>query len=374
MVGGLVPPGPSGMRDYGDLVARELCARGLDSEQWWLENDGVTVGSAVTATVRLLRRAMALPPRSVVLWNYSPFAYALRGLPLPGVLLGLVLRSRHIPVITVLHEIAYPWGPRGLVGRLFSVAQHAALVPVLAGSTAFVVTTAERARFVRRYRRLRSRPPVEIAPVFSTLGQHLPPSTEPDEVRRIGVVGYSADGAQPKLFFDALRHLRSLADIRVVLLGAPGRQSPQGVAWMRAAQRAGLEEAVEFTGVLSPESLGHQIDACDLITLVDGEGPSSRRTMLAAALAHGRPVIATDGPNRWDAPIREGALGLVPPVSRQLGAAIQRLCDDPEERTAMSALAFKFYEREMSVNRTCDVLYGLIAGVSREARRRRRRF
>ena len=351
------------MRDYGDLIAGALRARGFDSEGWWLENDGVTVGSAVAATTLLLRRAIALPPSSVVVWNYSPFAYALRGIPLPGVLLGVVLRSRRIPVITVVHELAYPWGPRGLVGRLFSAAQHAALVPVLGGSTAFLVTTAERAEFVRRHARSRSRPAVEIAPVFSTLGQRVPPSTEPDDVRRIGVVGYSADGAQPELFFDALRHLRSLAGIRVVLLGAPGPQSPQGEAWMRAARLGGLEEAVEFTGVLSPEELGHRIDACDLITLVDREGPSSRRTMLAAVLAHGRPMIATDGPNRWDAPVSEGAVTLVPPVALHLGAAMQRLCDDPEERAAMSALAFKFYEREMSVNRTCDVLCGLIAGV-----------
>lgn len=363
-VGGIAPPGPSGMRDYGNLVSGELRARGLDSEEWWLDSDGVAFSSSVNASVRLLRRAMRLPRTSVVVWNYSPFAYALRGIPLAGVFLGIVLRARRIPVITVLHEIAYPWGPRGLNRRLFSIAQHLALLPVLAGSTAILVTTEARATFVRQWSRLRCRPAVEVAPVFSTLGQQLPPSPEADDLRQIGVVGYSADGAQPELFFDALRHLRSLDGIRIVLLGAPGRCSVQGEVWVEAAQRVGMEAAVNFTGVLAPEDLGHHIAECDLIALVDAEGPSSRRTMLAAALAYGRPVVAIDGPNRWNAPVSDGAISLVPPVSRNLGAAIQRLVDHPEERTAMSAVAVMFYEREMSLNRTCDVLCRLIASVS----------
>ena len=60
------------------------------------------------------------------------------------------------------------------------------------------------------------------------------------------------------------------------------------------------------------------------IALVDEEGPTSRRTMLAAALAHGRPVVATDGPNRWDAPVTEGAIVLVAWLSRLTHAAGDR--------------------------------------------------
>jgi glycosyltransferase involved in cell wall biosynthesis len=363
LVGGLVPPGPSGMRDYGDRVAAELRSRGVEAQEWWLESDGRTFGPAAAVSGTLLRRALRVRSGSVVVWNYSPFAYAYRGLPLPGVLVGVVLRARAVPVITVLHEIAYPWGRRGLAGRVFAVAQRAALVPVLAGSSALVVTTEERARFVARYAWVRPRAPVEVVPVFSTVGVRNPPETESGRVRRIGVIGYGGDGARPDLLFRALAGHPSHAGICVVLLGAPGPRSEEGRAWMRAAERAGLERAVEFTGVLPLEELGDHFRACDLVVLVDEEGPTSRRTMLAAALAHGRPVVATDGPNRWEAAVREGAVTVVPPEAGELGRTIRRLSEDPGARAVMGAVGFAFYEREMSLPRTCDVLAGLISRV-----------
>ena len=365
LVAGLVPPGPSGMRDYGQLVAQELRRRGIAAQEWWLENDGVTFGPALAASLRLLRQGAGVRAGTVVVWNYSPFAYAFRGVPLPGILLGLVLRSRRATVVTVFHEIAYPWGRRGLAGRIFALTQRAAVVPVVAGSNGFLVTTEERATFVRRWARFHPPDAIRVAPVFSTVGQGPPPSAEAAGVERVGVIGYGADGAQPDLLFGALRHLDSFEDVQVVLLGAPGPDSAEGQAWVRAAERAGVAHAVEFSGVLSVADLSERIAACGLIALVDEEGPTARRTMLAAALAHGRPVVATDGPNRWDAPVREGAIAVAPPEATALGATIQRLAGDPEERAAMSALAFKFYEREMSLTKACDSLCGLLSDLGR---------
>jgi glycosyltransferase involved in cell wall biosynthesis len=372
LVAGLVPPGPSGMRDYGRLVAAGLRDRGFDASEWWLEAGGADLRQGLGAAARLLGQARRVPRGSVVLVNYSPFAYAFRGIPLPGILLGIVLRARGIPVVTVFHEIAYPWGRRGLAGRVFSLAQHAALLPVLLGSTALLVTTEERARFLRRYGRLGRRRPVHLAPVFSTLGQQEPSEGLPGPAGTIGVIGHGADGAQPALFFAAVRGLRPGPPERIVLLGAPGRHSPAGQQWLRTARHAGLEGAVDFTGVLDPEELGRRIAACDVVVLVDDEGPSSRRTMLAAALAHGRPVVASDGPSRWDAPVEAGAIVVVPAEAGALGAALQRLTDDAAARASTGALAFAFYEREMSLARTCDEVSAMLGGLSGAARRRTR--
>lgn len=367
IVAGLVPPGPSGMRDYGDLVAGELGRRGLDAETWWIENDGVTFPHAVGASMRALWAAARERPGSVVVWNYSPFAYAFRGIPLPGVLVGLVLRARRATVVTVFHEIAYPWGRRGLAGRLFAVSQRAALAPILAGSHGFLVTTEERATFVRRWARLHRAGATRVAPVFSTVGRGAPPGPAPQRVGRIGVIGYGGDGARPELFFAAIGRAGLHPDEgRVVLVGAPGPHSEAGQAWVGAARRAGLEPMVEFSGVLSVDRLSSCIAGCDLIALVDEEGPTSRRTMLAAALAHGRPVVATDGPNRWETPVREAALAVAPADPEALGALIRRLSEDPAERAAMGARAFAFYEREMSLGRTCDVLCALVSDLAPE--------
>lgn len=353
------------MRDYGDLLAEELGRRGMEARAEWLPNDGVVLGDALGASMKYLRVAAGMARGSVVIWNYSPFVYAYRGVPLPGVLFGIVLRARRIPVITVLHELAYPWGRRGLPGRVFAITQRTALLPVLAGSAAVVVTTEQRAASVRRRRWLGRRTAPVAIPVFSTVGETAPPiEREPAECR-IGVIGYGSDGAQPELLCAAVRRLGSLDGVRIVLLGAPGPDSREGKEWIRAAAAASLEDAIEFTGeqVSIPE-LSASFAACDVITLVDEEGPSSRRTMLAAAFAHGRATIATDGPNRWDGPIEEAAMLVVAADPVELGHALQRILDDPSERSSMGERASEFYQREMSLRNTADVMSALIAQVT----------
>lgn len=353
------------MRDYGDLLAEELSRRGVEARAEWLPNDGDVLGDALGASMKYLRAAAGVARGSVVIWNYSPFVYAVRGVPLPGVLFGIVLRARGIPVITVLHELAYPWGRRGWAGRVFAITQRAALLPVLAGSSAVVVTTAQRAASVRRRRWLGRRTNPVAIPVFSTLGETAPRIEREPAERRIGVIGYGSDGAQPALLFAAVRRLGSLDGVRIVLLGAPGPDSREGREWMRAAALAGLEDTVVFTGeqVSIPE-LSASFAACDVITLVDEEGPSSRRTMLAAALAHGRATIATDGPNRWDGPIDKGAILVVTAEPVALGHALQRILDDPSERERLGERASAFYQREMSLRHTTDVMTALIAQVT----------
>ena len=353
------------MRDYGDLLARELSRRGVEAGATWIANDGVVLRDSMGASLKFVRAAASVPRAGVVVWNYSPFVYACRGVPLPGVLFGIVLRARRISVITVLHELAYPWGRRGLVGRVFAITQRAALLPVLAGSTAVVVTTEQRAASVRRRTWLAQRAAPLTIPVFSTLGEEAPEIEHRPGERRIGVIGYGSDGAQPELLFAAVRRLRSLDGVRIVLLGAPGRDSREGKEWIRAAAATGLQGTIEFTGdQASLPQLSESFAACDVITLVDEEGPSSRRTMLAAALAHGRATIATDGPNRWDGPVDEGAILVVGAEPVELGQALQRILDDPSERSSLGERALKYYQREMSLKNTADIMCALIAQVS----------
>lgn len=353
------------MRDYGDLLARELSRRGVETRAEWLSNDGVALGDALGASMRHLQAAARVPRGSVVIWNYSPFVYAYRGVPLPGVLFGAVLRARRISVITVLHELAYPWGRRGWAGRVFAITQRAALLLVLAGSTVVVVTTEQRAASVRRRRWLVHRAAPLAIPVFSTLGEDATEIEREPAERRIGVIGYGSDGAQPELLFAAVSQLRPLDGVRIVLLGAPGPDSREGRAWIRAATAARLQNAIEFTGEqVSIPQLSASFAACDVIALVDEEGPSSRRTMLAAALAHGRATISTDGPNRWDGPVDEGAILLVAAEPVKLSQALQRILDDPSERSSLGERASTFYQREMSLRRTADIMSALIAQVT----------
>ena len=358
------------MRDHGHLLSEELCRRGFEGTELWVENDGLKFRPALRASFDLLRRAWSFDPGSVVLWHYSPFAYACRGIPLPGVLLGVLLRARRIAVVTVLHELAYPWGRRRRGGRVLALTQHVALLAVFAGSSDVVVTTEQRAKTIRTPSLMSPRGPVHMVPVFSTMDP-LTARAERSAICqdhggwRLGIIGFGSDGVQSELLFAALRELELHEQLRIVLLGAPGAASKQGKRWMTLAGAAGMSDAVEFTGVLPLEELGAHLGACDLVLLLDDEGPSSRRTMLAAALAHGRPVVCTDGPNRWQSLIRDGAVVVVPPNAAELRKTIRRLLEDAAERAALGARAVEFYRREMSLERAADAVSAVLVALQR---------
>ncbi len=139
---------------------------------------------------------------------------------------------------------------------------------------------------------------------------------------------------------------------------------------MNLARAAGMQDLIEFTGILSSAELGAQVGGCSVIALLDEEGPSSRRTMLAASLAHGRPTVSTDGPNRWEDAIEKGAITVVPPDAAQVGKTIRRLLEDPEERAAMSIRAQAYYIREMSLEKAGELYSILITTIRDKAQAR----
>lgn len=366
---GLVPTGPSGVRDYGHLLGEELGRKRVRATEMWVHNDGLRFLPAMAASITLLRRASSVPRGTVVVWHYSPFAYAYRGLPLPGVLLGLVLRARRRAVVTVLHELAYPWTRRGLVGAAYAATQRVALVGVVAGSTVAVVTTEQRARWLRRAWWIPRRV-TQVVPVFSTIGQEAVPPPVEEGLVRLGVIGFGSDGAKPELLFSALSKLRHVA-LRIVLLGAPGSESTAGRRWMTSATLAGLQNQLEFTGVVPQPELTKCMGACAAIALIDEEGPTSRRTMLAAALSLGRPVISTHGPNCWHDAIHKGAILVVPPEADALAEALQRVLADQQERAAMGARAAGYYKSELSLEKCSRAILRLIHVAQEDAHRAR---
>ena len=137
--------------------------------------------------------------------------------------------ARARPLVTLLHEYAYPWGRAGLRGAVWALTQRAVLIEVVRASTALDVTADFRAERLAS-RRWLPRRPVVVAPVFSNLPEPArAPGAEPakggagGETRVVGLFGYGAEGTEVELVLDALRLLRE-----------PG---PRGRA--AAARRAG---------------------------------------------------------------------------------------------------------------------------------------
>lgn len=359
---GMVPAGASGVRDYGRLLAEELRRDGRPVKEIWIVSDGVNLRRTLLASFRCLGAAFRVPRRSRALWHYSSFAYALRGVPMIGVLLGLLLRARGIEVLTVLHEPAYPWGRRGLRGRAQSLMQRAALPVVLMGSTATVVTTARRAAVLERLPSFVRRP-TAFLPVFSTIEAVPPPGPRGDDRFRLGLLGYSGDGARPDLLLRALLMLDDRDVIDVLALGSPGPLSPEGCEIRRLAAELGLQHAVEFTGVIANQELSRRLQECDLVLVLNNQGPSSRRTTVAGPLAHGMAMICIEGPDGWERLQLDQAAVLVPPDVSALATAIRSLLHDPAERLLLGARARRCYQQWMGVERVARDIGLLLDGV-----------
>jgi glycosyltransferase involved in cell wall biosynthesis len=80
----------------------------------------------------------------------------------------------------------------------------------------------------------------------------------------------------------------------------------------------------------------------------DDGGPTSRKTTLAAALAHGVPTVALDGEERWTQLLEAGAVEIVAPNLGALVEALTGLLTDMDRRQRMAGAARAFYHQAMS--------------------------
>jgi glycosyltransferase involved in cell wall biosynthesis len=356
--------GPTcGARDHALLLAEGLRREKVVCSLHWLDRreQSVRGGRAeIRVWGRALGRELARERPDAILLHYSVFAFSHRGLPLFVAPVLAALRRSGVPVVTVLHEYAYPWRHGGLRGKVWAITQRALLIEVMRSSASVLLTADFRARW------LESRPwlprrPAAFAPVFSNLP---PPAGGPPAERTqpvIGLFGYSYQGAALSLVLDGIVLLaqRGVAP-RLVLLGAPGRTSSVAATWLREARARGLEHALEFSDTLPAQDLSNALAACDLLLFVDAVGPSSRKGTLAASLASGRPVLAIDGPRRWLELVWGEAALVVEPTAPALADAIQQLLSDATSREALGVRGRVFATERMGVARTAEAVRGLL--------------
>jgi colanic acid biosynthesis glycosyl transferase WcaI len=300
-----------------------------------------------------------------ILLHFSTFAYSYHGVPLfVRPMLSAVHRAR-APVITIAHELVYPWRAGGWRGKVWALTQRALLIEVSRASESMIVTADFRADWIASRRWLPKRP-VLVAPVFS----NLPPpavSSRPERSRKVvGLFGYAYESVALDHVLDAVRLLEDRGtQVQLVLLGAPGRASSAGERWLAAARMRDLGKLVSFAGPLPPQTLSDQLAGSDVLLFADTVGPSSRKGSLAGSLASGRPVIAIDGRRRWAALAESDAIEVVEPTAQALAEAIAELLADEARREALGARGRAFAEREMGVARTADAVKRLIGDAAR---------
>jgi Glycosyl transferases group 1 len=361
---GVSTSGTCGVRDHATLLAAALSREGVTCSMHWLTRSEHTLRGArseLSSWAGALAAELERAQPEVVLLHYSVFSYSYRGFPLYVRPVVAALRRARVPVITVLHEFAYPWKRGGLHGRAWSITQNAVLREVMRASAAVVVTAPFRAEQLASRPWLPRRPHV-VAPVFSNLPPPAVGHARPDRDSHVlGLFGYAYEGAARSLVLDALRLLdeRGLR-VRLELLGAPGRGTPAAEAWLAGARRRGIGDTLSFSGVLSAQDLSDALHACDVLLHPEPSGPTSRKGTLAASLASGRAVVAIDGSRRWAELIESHSALVVEPSATALANGIAGLLEDEHRREALGDRGGEFSRQAMSVERSARAVSGLI--------------
>jgi glycosyltransferase involved in cell wall biosynthesis len=354
------------VRDHATLLAEALSGENVSCSLHWLYRSEETIRatrSEIRSWTRELAAELETHQPEAVLLHYSVFSYSYRGLPLFVHPTLSALRGSRIPLVTILHEFAYPWRRAGLHGTAWALSQRAVLIEVMRASAAVVVTIDGRANWLAS-RVWLPRRPVAVAPVFSNLP---PPVVRPGPDRQspvIGLFGYSHEGAVVPLVLDAVRLLEERGrGVGLMLLGAPGRSSAVAEAWLAAARTRSITHALSFSGTLAAQDLSDALAACDILLFADHPGPTSRKGTLAASLGSGTAVVAIDGPHSWSELIQAQAVHMVQPTSDALASGLDTLLGDEGLRQALGARGRAFAERQMSVARSARVVAGLLDDV-----------
>jgi glycosyltransferase involved in cell wall biosynthesis len=365
-----------GVRDHATLLAAALAQEHMSCSIHWLTREQQGLSSAraeVAAWAERLAGELAASRPDAVLLHYSAFTYSYKGVPLLLRTVLEVLRELSVPLVTVLHEYAYPWGRSGARGATWALTQRAALLQLMRASAAVVVTVDFRAEQLASRRWLPQRP-VAVAPVFSNLPQARAaragavrdaPAREP----AVGLFGYAAEGVEAGLVLDALELLaREGRAVDLKLLGAPGADSPGGQAWLAGASARGLQPP-SFTGKLAAQELADALAACELLLFADSTGPTSRKTTLAASLDSGSAVVAIDGPQSWRELVDDRAALIVAPDAQVLARALAELFEDDSRRAELGARGRAFAQREMALGTSAAILASVLERAISERRR-----
>jgi hypothetical protein len=369
---GVSEKSPCGVRDHATLLAGALAAEDVSASMHWLTRGARTLRGARSEFRGWsdgLARELSGGGAQAILLHYSVFSYAHRGLPLFVRPTRAAMRRSGLPLLALMHEFAYPWGLGGARGELWAASQRVALRGLVRDSDALVVTAPFRAEWLES-RAWLPRRELAVAPVFSNLppprgartGDR--PDRPPPDSPLVGLFGYAYEGAARSLLLDALRLLRERGvSARLRLLGAPGPESAAAEAWRAAARERGLERALSFSGVLGAQELSDALAACDVLLHAEPTGPTSRKGTLAASLASGRPVVAIDGPLRWDELLAGEAACVVAGEPSALADALAELLEHEGSREALGERGRRFAEREMGVARSARVVRRLLDGI-----------
>lgn len=148
------------------------------------------------------------------------------------------------------------------------------------------------------------------------------------------------------------RLLERLERVVVLLMG----EGSQVLREQILEQEPRFASRIHATGVLALSELSLHIQACDVFVQPYPEGITSRRTSTMAPLAHGKPVVTTEGASSEPLWRDRNAVALVRFDAGAVVKEIERLIGDPCSRAQMGSRARMLYEDTFDVAHTVKAL------------------
>lgn len=306
---------------------------------------------SLRALLHLVRLAQDERP-DVVHLQFVPHGFQSRGLPTPLSFLPLLLRlsGASRPVIT-FHELFISWEAK-IIRRILGFFQRLQALLLASGSCAIIVTLEGRAAWLCRWLP-HKRSNISVIPVGSNIQPVSLSSGDRSALRRqffgsddvfvLGTFSPRHPAIDLKGVITALTYLPT--DVHLLVIG---RVSPvRRLALHEHATALGVAQRVFWTGSLTELEVSHALQALDAYVHPHPSGPSPRSTALAAALAHGLPVIAYAGFEDVAQTYRPGHHLLVvqPSNPYDLAAAVKRLRSEPSLCQSLRAQGKRHYDQ-----------------------------
>jgi glycosyltransferase involved in cell wall biosynthesis len=364
------PPASGGVADYTRLVALGLAADGDRVHVWTPAVPGAELSEPGGEVHRLPGRfglqALAALSRELdaagpghILVQYVPQGFGMNGMNLLFCL--WLLKQRRRDVTIMFHEVAVALtrdqplrhNVIGLVNRAMGVVLTRAAGRCFVGAAAWEGM-------------LRPLAPAGCAITWLPVPSNLPVVDNPEGVRAIRrslmveggtVLGHFGTARErwivERLESCVLPLLRERPGARLLLLGRDSREQRDRLL----AGAPEIHSRVRAAGPLAPGDLSLHLCACDMMIQPYGDGVTTRRGSMMAALSHRRPVVTTAGYLTEPLWAQSGAVAMADVGdAAAMRAAIARLMDDAEERARLSAAASALYVERFDVAHTIAAL------------------
>jgi glycosyltransferase involved in cell wall biosynthesis len=364
------PPDIGGVADHTRALASGLAAAGACVHVWCPPGakpipaePGIDVHVLPdrfgARALRALQRGLdaeAVPRRIFVQW--VPHGYGRRSLNLPFCT-WLLRRARvhgdHVDVM--VHEAYLAFDRRRLRQSGAALAHRVMLTTLFAAATSVWLATPSFDPYVRPYglgRTLGYRWLPLPSPLACTTDRELTARIRrrwPSPV--VAHFGTFNPLVTTMLASAVQRVLEERPDATWLLIGRDGER----FAGELARHAPHIARRVTATGTLDPDTLSAHVLAADVFVQPYPDGVTARRTTATALLAHGRPIVTTDGHLTEPFWRTDGAVRLTRVEDRDaLAAATILLLDDADARARLADRAIAMFEGRFSTARAIAAL------------------